>query len=530
MRAEPEVLKLYTVSLSKFLTGFLLVFLFAFMHDALAFESAEHKAVGDLALMLMREAYCPGTDATQAGMCKVLQNIDGKREKGPSYGDIVACVDFFLTPEKLMSGFGESKNHLIQTWPTGKCTGTDARKFQAAHSNHTHFQHELLVSLHTYHELAVSMARDTNNLEGALLMNAIADHYLQDFFSPGHITTRRDRLSDLFANAMHDAANEDGATFHVAGASGLPGVRAKVADILKVAFANPPQGDSAHIEKLQTFLKGSDPAAFDCKSAEDVFAKGEIILKGDDLLGWNNGCRQRLLMLAANMLSIEDVLQAGKQQSFYREYDFDYKDAKDWTILQPFTYLPSIDAQLPFGFYALGNNPKVINNDHDKYLPLARRYVIGFSLAEEQFSNGTGVARTAGLLEFVPFGAVSPGYFGNYGLALGAYGYGGSADVMGLGVSARLGFIIPESESTLSIGVRRVHHTGSVMDEWGTGWSVRYDQGYSSFFSLFISAGRDFAAETNSLLSFGTYLSAGFMVAAPTSRISAKSIKNFFGE
>lgn len=481
-----------------------------------AFESVEHKLLGDTAVLALQLQYqCGATNETHAELCKVLEQIDGSRVGVASYGDIVACVDYFLTPEKLMSVFDESKLHLIDVWPHKKCDDNVAKIFQASHSNHTHFQQELLVSLHTYHHLATGIARDRQKLGGALLVNAIADHYLQDFFAPGHITVRRDRLSDLFANAMHDAANSEGATFHLAGEKGIAHMRDKVAVILQAAASE----GSTRSQKLRAYVAGPAQQIDGCKLVEDVFAAGTVILKGDGLLQREDGCQQRLLMLAANMLSIEDVLGAG--QAYYQAYYFDYAEAKDWDILKPFSYLPSIKAELPFGKYVLGNDPEVGDNTHDKLLPLARHYVFGFNLAEEQFSSGSGVARTAGTLEVVPFGAVSPGFFGNYGLALGLYGYGGNGDVSGAGVSARLGFIIPESESTLSFGIRRVNHSGSAINEWGTGWNVRFDQGYTSFLSLYISVGRDFAAETADRLAFGSYLSAGVMFALPTSRIRA---------
>lgn len=481
-----------------------------------AFESAEHKLLGDTAVLALQQQYQCGTASeTHAELCQYLAQIDGSRAGVASYGDIVACVDYFLTPEKLMSGFAESKQHLIEAWPNALCDGNVAKMFQASHSNHTHFQQELLVSLHTYHQLASAIARDRKKLGGALLINAIADHYLHDFFAPGHITVRRDRLSDLFANAMHDAANSEGATFHLAGEKGLARVREKIAFILQTVASD----SSPRSRKVRDYVQGPARQGAGCKHVAEVLAAGTVILKGDGLLQREDGCQQRLLMLAANMLSIEDVLVA--DQGYYQAYYFDYTEAKDWDILKPFSYMPSIKAELPFGNYVLGNHPEVGDNMHDRLLPLARHYVFGINLAEEQFSSGTGVARSAGTLEVVPFGAVSPGFFGNYGLALGLYGYGGSGDVSGAGVSARLGFIIPESESTLSFGIRRVNHSGSVMNEWGTGWSVRFDQGYTSFLSLYVSVGRDYAAESADRLAFGTYLSAGVMIAAPTSRIRA---------
>ena len=52
-------------------------------------------------------------------------------------------------------------------------------------------------------------ARDGHILN-ALVNSALSDHFLNDFFAPGHITTPRENSHDTVALAMHDWANRAG--------------------------------------------------------------------------------------------------------------------------------------------------------------------------------------------------------------------------------------------------------------------------------------------------------------------------------
>lgn len=511
-----------------------------------AFESPEHKTLGDNAMRVVTENYCYGKDAnnTDTGsseICEVLKKINSARI---SYGDIVLCVDYFLTPEKMISMNEDAGKHMISVWPTNECNGNTTKMVQASHSNHTHFQKELLISQDTYHLLASSLVGDKHNLVGGLYVNAISDHYLQDYFAPGHITVRRDKITDLFANALHDGANRDGATYHLKGESGQPRLKQTIADIRAlsskyIASDNVKAGNN--INGICDFLLGSVRAAASaCALPDSPNGFESVTLKGDGLLGRDDGYEQRMVMLAANVISIEDVLKSYKgnhTHTYYGNYEFHYQgdsNAFKYYLLAPFSekkaiaYVPDILAKQPFGYYALGSNPDT-QDSHDKLLPFSSDIVWGASIAEEQFSSGDRVTRTATTLEMVPFGRVGNGFFENYGIAVGLYQYGGSGDVTGRGVTARLGFIVPVTESTFSLGVRHVLHTNGHLNEWGSGWNVRFDQGFTSFLSLFVAAGRDFEAGTGSELFYGNFLSVGVMVAAPTGRIKSgvRDLLNF---
>ena len=68
--------------------------------------------------------------------------------------------------------------------------------------------------MNSLHIAAIFDARQ-KNLYSALVRNALSDHYLHDFFAPGHITTIRENAHDAIALAMHDRANKSGACFGI---------------------------------------------------------------------------------------------------------------------------------------------------------------------------------------------------------------------------------------------------------------------------------------------------------------------------
>ena len=70
--------------------------------DAQAFDSYEHKTVGDVAIALAA-ALCPSEAPTSDCTAIAPYLRGGPPVTSLSYGDIVKCVDFFLTPEKLIA-------------------------------------------------------------------------------------------------------------------------------------------------------------------------------------------------------------------------------------------------------------------------------------------------------------------------------------------------------------------------------------------------------------------------------------------
>jgi len=78
--------------------------------------------------------------------------------------------------------------------------------------NAEHFGARALLAFALNHEEATELAA-RGKLGTALVMNAFADHYLEDHFAPGHIYTPRYGLNDMMAVGMHDHYNRVGAWY-----------------------------------------------------------------------------------------------------------------------------------------------------------------------------------------------------------------------------------------------------------------------------------------------------------------------------
>lgn len=189
-----------------------------------------------------------------------------------SYGDFVKFVDFVDDPTKLLRpnlseqdvdkrgdsvstgcSFGwkqsESERQRFDGWICGSPVGEEdldksylvriekraTGKLQALHTNTSHFQDHLVYSIWSWHrnarEEAFLAGRDSlragdagiergpvemrarHSLYLALLDSAVASHFIEDSFAPGHIVAPRDGFPDYSASTIHDRYNNTGAFF-----------------------------------------------------------------------------------------------------------------------------------------------------------------------------------------------------------------------------------------------------------------------------------------------------------------------------
>jgi hypothetical protein len=414
--------------MQKYLYTYLLFsFLFIFSHNSAAFENNEHRAIGNIAFAFAKHLTPDCMKTGQANpKCEFLRPRSNDNEI--TYGDIVQCVDIFLTPEKLITYLREKsinkyecktddfecKQIYISAFPdlTGikeenKCQTYDSGD-QAAHSNHAHFQEELLVSLATYHSLAMMIARNNSkrDLGRALLVNAIADHYLQDFFAPGHIVTRRSELTDTVALAMHDYRNARGALFYVnddrnsrsqysSVLDNLAKIGCLLSDIddmdsckeisdsdkeiikekermsqdekndLFCQLLTPPSADrrnscpnkatkddKIHIKDAVKALteRTNDDGKWICMVGDGYLWKSNLLTNPNmDCTLDKYQLYQRLYMVAVNVTSIMEVIQADSNNTSPTTLtDF------IWKYHAPFRGDDSVYAALPFGVYSMG--------------------------------------------------------------------------------------------------------------------------------------------------------------------------------
>lgn len=213
-----------------------------------AFEGYEHGTMGDLAYELAYQIHCgEGRAESARPTCVLLQSngpyrneierIDGvKPVSSPNsnsrltYGNVVQCVDAMLTPEYLFAvtlnkmandtagAVYPPSTGIVGNWGEIGLTGSDcivndvlnsaqrSEIIRATHNNHSHFGSHLVTTMQLYHYMAISFAR-SRDLGAALAVNALADHFLHDFFAPGHLAVNRNDTPDLLATQIHDEFN-----------------------------------------------------------------------------------------------------------------------------------------------------------------------------------------------------------------------------------------------------------------------------------------------------------------------------------
>ena len=211
--------------------------------SAHAFESSEHCGLSNFALTIaieraLAETLDPAKNAELTEYRKTfapdVMQCFPKHWFRPgtvdfSYGKIVALVDAQNTLDDVFLRYGgvprgaESPSDLSETY-FGKKAWLLGRFSLAGHNNISHFQGLLMSSFARWHESAVVAARRDGNLFQALATQAVADHFLQDFFAPGHVVTARDNLPDVVALSWHDRYNKSGLPIVVQNWSELAGL------------------------------------------------------------------------------------------------------------------------------------------------------------------------------------------------------------------------------------------------------------------------------------------------------------------
>lgn len=558
-----------------------------------AFESWEHKRLGDLAYHIAVAIYCehnedvqlckkqePLGDAPQGMFDPVGRLPPPKKSQSPgrnelTYGDVVACVDYFLSTEKLIAGrestviSGTPKGMIVPTQQTddfvpprpsgifpfkrmefdlaqgSRCKDSlfNREGQRAEHVNHSHFQVEVLVAQRTNHMLAIDLRTREQNLFSALVLNAVSDHYLQDSFAPGHIGAWRTRLTDLAATAYHDRRNRRGmyvkipatrlanfAKFQITkNAYGdlsevvLQKLRS-TPDILHYFFATPTmptaQDFSSRLEKLESTVAG-------------LTAETTIHIRGDGRLWDEEQDVQRYVMLLADVRSILDVLEShrddGKQYVFVDSFS---GSSWEWTYLgegnrsmaeklwrtQPSQIVANIGPV----------NYEIVNSDRnfdphladssDKYDSLDRLF--GASIGIDSMSFGDTHNRLVIDLETPLFGKPVPQKSRqNVAWLVGVQPlYDGGRTSAAL--TTRRVTVFPETEFAFSVQARALRlTTQSHGYKWRPALGARVDAGFTSFVTFYLQTGFDASVQTDDSIRRGWSIGAGIQVAAPQCRI-----------
>jgi hypothetical protein len=596
------------------------ILLFFMVDLAWAFDEWEHKRLGDLSYYLAVEIFCEkntnsggcdspdGPNAGRSLRGKFYDAVRGstgpehklEEKKGEvvseniSYGDIVMCVDYFLTPEKLIAG---REHHLIQgaiaddgaiskgerkevsgdekfvhssglfpqnvkdlSFDVVKRCDPDYLNLEGAragHVNHSHFQSELLVAQRTSHLLALAIGRSERNVFSAFAINAISDHYLHDAFAPGHITTTRSRLTDTAANAFHDFNNRAGLDVSV--------------DLNKMKMTVDIGSDkkkfdllSEIIEKINFDVLSSDyffrPGKIGdvhcggkCRSSEsdlarlatlkDIFGvRNENILvrlKGDGNLWAVEQDKQRLLMLWTSVRSIYDVLKSIPEMNpdpsipIPTVFNDSFKNNSDWKWVYTaadkdnrlFGAAPSkIDAGIgPIQYSVKFIDKEEVIDDTGKrewvnYRKMDKLWGVSYGIDNMTF----GDAQNRKILNFESYlgGKASRGRTSeNWAVVGGFQAYSGLGPD-GIALTGRVVYVMPATETGISIqarALRLARHNAPAM--WKLTMGGRMDFGFTSFMTMYIQGGRDFAVQKDDGVRSGWSIGAGIQLVAPTCRI-----------
>lgn len=288
------------------------------------FAGGEHRALSNEALELGTAVagsadFAGSYRENESGRETLLATLARLRNGSPSYGDLVVSVDHYIDPRQFVRrklnqlGLPEFAIAEKETrWNLAR------RHLVAVHGNRAHFQQEALQSFARFHLAAIALAavaRDEDELTEAFVYNALGDHFLQDFFAPGHIVTPRSRFHDLSSASLHDRLNSKGATFCLAGGESLQPLQA-IARVEAVAMAGRPD----RVLPYEPELLNRPGAERQC-----------LVFRGDGRLAHQSSQATLLRLMTAR-----SILDVG--ESFLRRDPVDESRSFDWkwfdTIVQ----------------------------------------------------------------------------------------------------------------------------------------------------------------------------------------------------
>lgn len=274
--------------------------------SATAFDFEEHKYISNVALRIAAS----DPQAHEDVCVRALEYAsDDRAEAGESFGDLVSLADFVSDPNAFFKG---SYGHADPEWKHLKTVKSDIFRWaQASHANENHFQHLALIAHHSNHQTAVGEA-SRHRWNRALLFEAYALHFLEDFLSPGHVATRRSGLPDFVAVGMHDRIGANGLDFRLT----------RDLHLLRLAReigAGHRAVDFSSHKGSQFTLKRKDFAEL----ADLVNREATIRLYGDSRLGTKPSRVQAALLTLLAVRSLLETLNPNPAETAFDDYRWD---------------------------------------------------------------------------------------------------------------------------------------------------------------------------------------------------------------
>jgi hypothetical protein len=270
----------------------LLVVMVVIAVPARAFDGYEHRSVSNAAVIVAAK-YAEGT-ADPKFLAQALALATKEKE---TFGDLTVAADWFQDVTQLTTGEAfkavRRRQRIYMAW----------RKGISLHRNMLHFQRQALCTYLMLHRNAVALAASPDTWEASLYTEAVALHFLQDFFSAGHFVTPRKHSNDAVAGSLHD---------HF----GHTGLKVSLAMSNDQTLAEPWRSLAAAAKSELGVLP--DAVRYNDADLTSLDGRTKLSIGGDTYL--NDIPGQRLLVLLVSAQSVAEVLNASHNSSAPAEH------------------------------------------------------------------------------------------------------------------------------------------------------------------------------------------------------------------
>jgi len=375
----------------------------------------------------------------------------------------------------------------------------------------------------------------------ALLKNALAAHYLEDFFAPGHIAAMREGQPDYAANTIHDRYNSRGACFSLKNTEPFKGLRATLEkdDELSRSVA---RFLGLTIEELRNatddLLDDSATAGNNrCRGAADIFLRGDGDLLHPSATGVTNeecstrDCSvesrlERVLVTFAVAQSVVDTFRA-----YASGYANALECASDAGSLLPYRWerMELVEPKLlrrqlvkmPIASLQIGGYRREPETVNPKYGFMGLLEVEAETFLEGSQEGGRGRVGFEWLPAQGPAGLEVENFYVPklYTIALGVGGgYRWDERLPGPDATARLYLVWPKIDMHVSAGARvgwyesEGQHTVRVSPE------LRFGKSFG-FLGAFLGLSEDYREEVGGSLKHSLAIQSGVQLALPWWRV-----------
>jgi len=558
--------------------------------SVLAFEGREHNDISMLAIYIAVDYNCPIAVGSQKNISTECEHIRKtvnhllKTNPDLTYGRINELVDFMHYPEQIFEHYNynnaypphgiaekpdDLNKHVISLREDQISKLALFDYLSASSHNERHFQDALMESMHYLHKSAIIDAKQ-GYIYSALVRNALSDHYLNDFFAPGHITTARENSHDTVALAMHDLANKNGSCFlideiywdklepilefiqhspHKIHISEDINNKSDVNDV--VDNINECDVKIQDVNAFKDLLKEEPPnnSALRKTIVNALYENHEkLYLQGDDRLKLNPV--QQLFMILVQVKSISEVMQAyiynhncpGTDCNNTYITNYSWKGSYD-SNRQDGTGVVAPKAKTKFGRYDIVYNPSDKNEnetvslffDRPKYAyPAVADNVFLFSLGG-QTPVSQESSRFEAQLELFPLQIGTSNQFDflrdmtihrpstecvfwcNLGLSYGISYIDDDYFTAG-NLQLRIIKAFPKVSTLISASIRRGKYWGENETKYRTSYGIRYDHGFS-LHSFYIGYEWGYGFDENAVFHDENLITFGWTLTFPSSRL-----------